>query len=157
MLVYPHIPPLLRLPPTLLIPPLEVVAKHRTDLPVPCSCFPLAVLHLVVYICQCHSLTSSQLTLPPPRVLKSILYICVFIPVLPLGSSEPYFFFKIPYICVSIQYLFFSFWLTSLCMTDTRSIHLITNSTILFPLWLSNIPFYICTTSSLSIHMLTDI
>ena len=38
-------------------------------------------------------------TLPPPRVLKSILYICVFIPVLPLGSSEP-FFFLIPYICV---------------------------------------------------------
>ena len=34
----------------------------------------------------------SQLTLPPPRVLKSILYVCIFIPVLPLGSSEPFFF-----------------------------------------------------------------
>ena len=56
-----------------------------------------------VYISPCHSLTSSQLTLPPPRVLKSILYICVFIPVLPLGSSEPFFFY-IPYICVSIRY-----------------------------------------------------
>ena len=54
-----------------------------------------SILHLVVYIyiCPCHSLTSSQLTLPPPCVLKSILYICVFIPVLPLGSSEPFFFF----------------------------------------------------------------
>ena len=39
-------------------------------------------------------LISSQLPLPPPRVLKSILYICVFIPVLPLGSSEPFFFFR---------------------------------------------------------------
>ena len=29
----------------------------------------------------------------PRRVLKSILYVCVFIPVLPLGSSEPFFFF----------------------------------------------------------------
>ena len=29
----------------------------------------------------------------PPRVLKSILYVCVFIPVLPLGFSEPFFFF----------------------------------------------------------------
>ena len=38
------------------------------------------------------SLTSSQLTLPPPRVLKSILHVCVFIPVLPLGSSEPFIF-----------------------------------------------------------------
>ena len=35
-----------------------------------------------MYISPCHSLTWSQLTLPPPRVLKSILY--VFIPVLPL-------------------------------------------------------------------------
>ena len=37
-------------------------------------------------------LSSSQLPLPPPppRVRKSILYICVFIPVLPLGSSEPF-------------------------------------------------------------------
>ena len=52
----------------------------------------LSILHLVVYICPCHSLTLSQLTLPPPRVLKSILYVCVFIPVLPLRSSEPFFF-----------------------------------------------------------------
>ena len=31
----------------------------------------LSILHLVVYICPCHSLTWSQLTLPPPRVLRS--------------------------------------------------------------------------------------
>ena len=54
----------------------------------------LSILHLVVYICPCHFLTSSQLTLPPPRLLKSILYVCVFIPVLPLGSSEPFFIFR---------------------------------------------------------------
>ena len=47
-----------------------------------------------MYICQCYSLTSSQLTLPPPRVLKSILYVCIFIPVLPLDSSEPFIFFR---------------------------------------------------------------
>ena len=34
--------------------------------------------------------------------------------------------------CVSILYLFFSFWLTSLCMTDSNSIHLITNTSISF-------------------------
>ena len=54
----------------------------------------LSILHLVVYICPCHSLTLSQLTLPPPHVLKSILYVCVFIPALPLGSSEPSLFFN---------------------------------------------------------------
>ena len=48
----------------------------------------LSILNLIIYISPCHSLTSSQPTLSPPRVLKSILYVCVFIPVLPLGSSE---------------------------------------------------------------------
>ena len=33
----------------------------------------LSILHLVVYICPCHSLTLSQLTFPPPSILKSIL------------------------------------------------------------------------------------
>ena len=51
-----------------------------------------SVLHLIVYICPCHSLTLSQLTLPPLCVLKSMLYVCTFIPVLPLDSSEPFFF-----------------------------------------------------------------
>ena len=51
----------------------------------------LSILHLVVYISPCYSLTSSRLTLPHPRVLKSILYVCVFIPVLPLGTSETFF------------------------------------------------------------------
>ena len=41
--IYPHIPSLLHLPPTLPIPPLWVVTKHRADLPVLCSCFPLAI------------------------------------------------------------------------------------------------------------------
>ena len=108
--IYPHISSLLHLPPTLPIPPLQVVTKHQADLPVLCGCFPLSILHFVVYISPCYSVTSSQLTLPPPCVLKSILYVCVFIPVLPLGSSETFwFFFQIPYMYVSIRYLIFSF------------------------------------------------
>ena len=38
-----HISSLLRLPPTLPIPPLQVVTEHRADLPVLCGCFPLAI------------------------------------------------------------------------------------------------------------------
>ena len=41
--IYPQIPSLLSLPPTLPIPPLQVVTKHRADLSVLCSCFPLAI------------------------------------------------------------------------------------------------------------------
>ena len=33
-------------------------------------------------------LISSQLTLPPSRVLKSILYVCIFIPILPLPNEK---------------------------------------------------------------------
>ena len=41
--IYPHISSLLLLPPTLPIPPLQVVTKHLADLPVLCGCFPLAI------------------------------------------------------------------------------------------------------------------
>ena len=78
----------------------------------------LSVLHLVVYICQCYSLTSSQLPLPLPCVLKSILYVCVFIPVLLLGSSEAFFsrfhIYVLPYgIYFSLFFLNFTFFLYS--------------------------------------------
>ena len=90
--IYPHISSLLCLPPTLPLPCLQVVTKLRAHLPVLCGCFPLAIYFTFGSTYKsCHALTSSQLTLPPPRVLKSILYICVFIPALPLAS----FFFLI--------------------------------------------------------------
>ena len=41
--IYAHIPSILRLPPTLPIPLHQVVTKHRADIPVLCSCFPLAI------------------------------------------------------------------------------------------------------------------
>ena len=121
-------PSCVSLPPSLSHPSRWSQSTELISLCCAAASHKLAILHLVVYICPCHSLTSSQLTLPPPCVLKSILYICVFIPVLPLGSSEPF----IPYICVSIRYLFFSFWLISLCMTDSRSIHLTKNNSVSF-------------------------
>ena len=41
--IYHHISSLLRLPPIVPIPPLQVVTKHQADLPVLCSCFSLAI------------------------------------------------------------------------------------------------------------------
>ena len=50
--IYPHISSLLHLPPTLPIPPLQVVTKHRADLPVLCGCFPLASYFTFGSICK---------------------------------------------------------------------------------------------------------
>ena len=56
-------------------------------------------------------------------VYMSILYICVSIPTLGIGSSVPVFWIAYP--CFNTQYYFF--WLTSLYVTDSRSIYIFTN------------------------------
>ena len=48
----------------------------------------LAVLHMAVYICQSYSPNSSHLPFPL-CVHISVLYICVSIPALQVGSSVP--------------------------------------------------------------------
>ena len=56
------------------------------------------------------------------------LYFCFgnreFIPV--------FFFFQITHICIDIQYLFFSFWFTSVYVTVSRSVHISTDDSISF-------------------------
>ena len=47
--------------------------------------------------------------------------------------------------------LFFRAWLTSVSMTISRSVYVSASGIILFFLWLSNTPLYICTTFSLHI------
>ena len=82
----------------------------------------LSILQLVVYICACHSLTLFQLPLPPPHVLKSILYVCILIPVLPLGSSEKNFFF-LDSIYMYERMVFVFLFLTYFTLYDKPYIH----------------------------------
>ena len=56
------------------------------------------------------------------HVHTSGLHICTSVSALHTGSSVPSF--SCPYMCLHIQYLFFSFWLTSLSMTDAGSVHI---------------------------------
>ena len=112
--VYPHIPSLLHLPPTLLISPLQVVTKNRADLPVLCSFFPLAIYFTLgsMYVSMLLSHFIPAYPSPPTHVLKSILYICIFIPVLSLGSSESFFFFgkfHIDVLAYGIGFLFLTY------------------------------------------------
>ena len=95
---------------------------------------------------------------PPPHVLKSMLYVCVFIPVLPLGSSELFSFFFRFHIYVLAYGICFSLSDLRHCVCQTLGPSTSLQITqFRFILWLSNIPLYICTTSSLSIHLLMDI
>ena len=91
--IYPHISSLLRLPPTLLTPPLQVVTKHRADFPVLCSCFPLVIYFTFGSVYMSMPLSHFIPAYPSAHhVLKCIFYVCIFIPVLPLGFSEPFIF-----------------------------------------------------------------
>ena len=106
--IYPHIPSLLRLPPTLPFQPLQVVTKHRADLPVLCSCFPLAIDFGSVYksLPLSHFVPAYPPLSPCPQVQS--LHLRLFSCPAP-RFFIPFFFLQIPYICVSIWYLFFSF------------------------------------------------
>ena len=92
--IYPHIPSLLCLPPTLVIPPLQVVTKHQADLSVLCGCFPLAIYFTFgsVYMSmllsqfvpaypypspcpQVHSLCLHLYSCPAPRFIRTIFFL----------------------------------------------------------------------------------
>ena len=150
--IYPHIPSLLSLPPTLPIPSFQVVTKHRADLPVLCSCFPLAIYFTFgsVYVSATLSLRHS---LPFPLPVPSSPFSTSTSLCLPCHQVHQYRFLKfhiyaLAYgICFSLSDLFQSVWqalgpATSLQITQFCSF-----------LWLSDIPEYTCATSSLSIHL----
>ena len=119
---YPHIPSLLRLLPTLPIPPLYVIAKHRASLPLLCCCFPPANYFTFssVYMTMLLSLRPS-FTLPH-HVLKSILYAYLFIPSLQLGSSVPFFFF-LDSIYMRQHTVFVFLFLTCFTLYDRLQVH----------------------------------
>ena len=77
--IYPRISSLLCLPPTFPIPPLQVVTKHRADLPVLYGCFPLAIYFTFggVYM----SMLPSRLKcfLMKVTVLCNLLTVCFFL------------------------------------------------------------------------------
>ena len=64
-------PSCVSLPPSLSHPSRWSQSTRLISLCYAAASHQLSILHLVVYICQCYSLTSSQLTLPPPSRMSS--------------------------------------------------------------------------------------
>ena len=104
--IYPYISSLLCLPPTLPIPSLQVVTKHQADLPVLCSCFPLAIYFTFSSVYMSVLLSHLVPASPPPPVTSSPFSMSASL-FLPCHKFHQYCFL-IPYMCISIWYLFFS-------------------------------------------------
>ena len=89
------------------------------------------VSYMILYIFQCHSPKSSH-PLPLPQSPKDCsvhqyLFCCLIYRVIVS------IFLNCTYICISILYWCFSFWLTSLCIIGSSFIHLIrTDSNVFF-------------------------
>ena len=67
----------------------------------------------------------SQFVPPSPSLpVSTSLFPASVLLFLPCKFVHQYHFCQIPFVCVNIWYLFFSFWLTSHCITDSRFIHI---------------------------------
>ena len=86
--------------------------------------------NMIIYMFQCHSPKSSNPHPLPQSPKDCSIHLCLF-GCLAYRVIIPSFL--IPYICVSILYWCFSFWLTSLCIIGSSFIHLIrTDSNVFF-------------------------
>ena len=102
--IYPHIPSPLSLPPTLPIPSLQVVTKHRVDLLVLCSSFPLAI-HFTFGSVYMSMLLSHCIPASPSRPVPSSPLSTSLI--LPCHQVLQYCFFLIQiYLFIYLFYLF---------------------------------------------------
>ena len=78
--IYPHIPSFLHLSPTLPIPPLQVVTRHRADLPVLCGCFPLAINFTFASVYMSIPLSHFIPCYPSPSLCPQVhsLHLCLY-------------------------------------------------------------------------------
>ena len=131
--------------------------KALTDLPVLCGCFPLAIHFTFGGVYMSVPLSHFVPAYPSPSPCPQVHSLCLHLYSCPAPRFiRTFFFFRfhiyvLAYrICFSLSDLLHFVWKilgpsTSIQMTQ-----------FCFFLWLSNIPLYICATSSLSIRLLMD-
>ena len=87
----------------------------------------------IVYLFQCYSLRSSHPRLLPQHPKHSSIHLCLFCCLTNRVIATIFLNSIYIYMCVSILYWCFSFWLTSLCIIGLSFIHLIrTDSNVFF-------------------------
>ena len=98
-----------------------MVTKHRADLPMLCSCFPLAIYFTFgsVYMSMplSHFVTSHPSPSPYPQV-HSLVGLCLYSRLAP-GSSWPFFFFFLRFHMYVLPYASLAFYTTALSMNSS--------------------------------------
>ena len=121
--IYPRIPSLLCLPPTLPIPPLQVVKKHRADLSMTCSCFQLAIQFTFdgVYLSMLLSHFVPAYPSPSPSPQVHSLRLRLYSYWAPRFFRTFFFFLASIYICQHTLFVFL-FW-TYFTLYDRLQVH----------------------------------
>ena len=121
--IYPHISSLLHFSPTLPIPPLQVDTKHGADLPVLCSCFPLAIyytfgsVYMSMPLSHCVPAYPSPSLCPQVHSLRLCLYSC------PAYVLQNHFFFFLDSIYMGQHTVFVFLFLTYFTLYDRLQVH----------------------------------
>ena len=116
-----HVFPILNPPPS--FPP-HSIPLGRPSAPAPSIQYRASnldwrfVSHMILYMFQCHYPKSSHPCPLPQSPKDCSIHLCLFCC---LTYRVIITIFLIPYICVSILYWSFSFWLTSLCIIGSSS------------------------------------
>ena len=163
-----YVPSHLNIPPTSLPIPATGIhmspPSHLALHPTPLGCHRVPDLGSLHHTADFHWLAnftygnvyvSIHVTLSfPPPPCPQVHFLCLHLHCCPAGSSVPSFW--IPYVCVSMWYLSFSFWTISLIQYALGSSTSLELSQMHSFLWLSIISLCIGTTTSLSIHLWMD-
>ena len=119
--IYPHNCSLLRLPPTLPIPPPQVVTNHQADLPVLCGCFPLVIYFTFgsVYMSMplSHFVPAYTSRCPQVHFLRLRLYSVLKV----LQNLFFFFFLDSIYMCQHMVFVFL--FLTYFTLYDRLQVH----------------------------------
>ena len=91
----------------------------------------LLILHMLVYIFPCYSLYYPTLSFLPTLPISISLFSLPESPLHTYKQVHQHQFSRL-HICINIQYLFFSFWLTSLYIIGSAFIHLKTTDSSAF-------------------------
>ena len=123
--IHSHISSFLRLPPNLPITPLQVVTKHRADLPVLCGSSPLAIYFIFGSIYKSMSLSHFIPAYPPPFPCPEVhsLHMCLYSCPAPTFFRTFIFFYFLDSTYTYQHTVFVLLFLTYFTLYDSLQVH----------------------------------